>query len=133
MKKIVTIGLPLPDIGEYGCDVSWETRKALNEMAVFSSRLGITTIENTQKSVNVTRNHIECANQMRGEWLLICGSDHSFPPDSLLHLLNAAYGLEFTKDYKEDDIPEEPVRKIIGAITPFRMPPYRWVAMKWDK
>lgn len=133
MKKTVTIGLPLPDVGEYSCDVSWPTRQALNDLEAFSARHGITTIEAPHKSVNVTKNHIECANSMRGEWLLICGSDHSFAPDSLLNLLNAAYGLEYNAAYKEEDIPKEPQRMIIGAITPFRMPPFRWVAMNWDR
>ena len=133
MNKTVTIGLPLPQLSEYATDVSWECRKSLDEMKKFSATQGITTWEKSERSVNVAMNHVACANNMKGEWLLIVGSDHTFAPQALLLLLEAAYGLEGSEGYKEEDIPEEPVRKIIGAITPFRSHPYRWVAVKFDK
>ena len=56
---------------------------------------------------------------MEGEWLLVCGSDHTFTPDALFELLKAAK--------------KPPYPKIIGGTTVFRNHPHRIVAANYDQ
>jgi hypothetical protein len=54
-----------------------------------------------------------------GDWLLVCGSDHTFAPNALELLWDAAQ--------------KEPFPKIIGAVIPHRHAPYAYVATNLDK
>jgi hypothetical protein len=119
LAKTVTIGLPLPNLTQYGVDVSWDTRKAIKAMTDFSGKHGITIYEESMKGVNVAHNHNLLANRFVGDWLLVIGSDHSFNPDALTTLLAATE--------------EEPYPKIIGGLCPYRNWPYRYVVTKVDQ
>ena len=119
MNKTVTIGLPLPNLLSVTVDVSWPTRQAIDRLIKYSSERGITVWEECARSVNVAHNHNDLGNKFRGDWLLVCGSDHSFSPDALELLLKA------TEEY--------PYPRIIGGISPFRSAPYRYVVNKFDK
>lgn len=114
----VTIGLPLPSLLEYITDVSWQTREAIGAMAKYCEQRGIQLYEKVARGINVASNHNKCANEMRGEWLLICGSDHTFAPEALSILLEAAA--------------KPPYPKIIGGVIPYRSKPYQYVACRFS-
>ncbi len=115
----VTIGLPLPKFHQYGTDVSGDTRKALDALRVYSAKKGVDTMELREHSLHVAHSHNQLVNRMEGDWLLVCGSDHTFTPDALCALLDA------TK--------KEPFPKIIGGTTVFRNYPHRIVAANYDE
>lgn len=115
----VTLGLPLPNLLEYITDVSLNTRQAISDMATYSQKHGIQIFEKIVRGINVADNHNKIANDMRGEWLLICGSDHTFAPDALVKLLAVAN--------------EPPYPKIIGGTMPHRNKPYAYVACNYSE
>ncbi len=117
-REIVTIGLPLPNILEYTPDVSNETRQHLNLLRRYSKDRGIKTHEIKARSINVASNHANIVEKMIGDWVLICGSDHTFAPNALELLLDAAA--------------KPPYPKIIGAIANYRGAPYRWTNAVFD-
>lgn len=112
----VTVGLPLPPNKEFIKDVSMATRVCLKQMYEFCRSLGMVIFELPVHGLNVAENHNKLANQMRGEWLLIVGSDHDFGHNALALLLDAAM--------THKDRP-----KIICGTMPRRMPPYNYVIM----
>jgi len=73
------------------------------------------------RGLNVARNHTELANYMWGDWLLIVGSDHSFQPNALNMLLDAAA----TED-------GDCVRPIISGVCVYRTWPYQLIAYRRD-
>ena len=117
-REIVTIGLPLPNLLEYTTDVSPETRICLNELKRYSAAIGIETHEIKHRGINVASNHANIVEKMIGDWVLICGSDHTFAPNLLEQLLEA------TK--------EPPHPKIIGSICNYRGAPFRWTNAVFD-
>ena len=118
-REIVTIGLPLPNLLEYTADVSNETRECLNALERYSKGQGIETHEIKARSINVASNHANIISKMIGDWVLVCGSDHTFQPDALVQLLDAA-----TKP---------PYPKILGAVCNYRGAPYRWTLAVFDE
>ncbi|HBA71715.1 MAG TPA: hypothetical protein DCZ63_05845 [Geobacter sp.] len=119
MNKVITIGLPLPEVLEYSADVSMSTRKCLENMAQYMMSKGFDLHEFAEKGINVADNHNRLAQRMVGDWLLVCGSDHTFAPDALELLWKAAN--------------EEPYPRIIGACIPYRNEPYAYVATMLDE
>lgn len=117
-REIVTIGLPLPNLLEYTADVSPETRDCLLALKKFSEKVGIQTHEIKARSINVASNHSNLVSKMVGDWILICGSDHTFDPNLLDELLKATA--------------QPPYPKIIGAVCNYRGAPYRWTLAKSD-
>lgn len=115
----VTVGLPLPRSSKNILDVSPPTRFSLDQMYEFSRSLGIEIAELKAHGLNVAHNHNKLANQMWGEWLLICGDDHDFRPDALVMLLDAAL--------------QEPFPKIVAGTLPRRDEPFNYVIMMVDK
>lgn len=117
-REIVTIGLPLPNLLEYTADVSAETRGCLNALRHHSRLQGVETHEIKARSINVASNHANIVEKMIGDWVLICGSDHTFEPDALIKLLDATEQL--------------PHPKILGAVCNYRGAPYRWTLAVYD-
>jgi hypothetical protein len=119
MNKVITIGLPLPEVLEYNADVSFATRQHLEAMGQYMIGKGFDLHEMTEKGINVADNHNRIAQRMIGDWLLVCGSDHTFAADALEILWQAAN--------------EPPYPRIVGACIPFRNEPYNYVATIRDK
>jgi len=117
-REIVTIGLPLPNLLEYTADVSNETRECLNALVRYSKERGIETHEIKARSINVASNHANIVEKMIGDWVLICGSDHTFSEDALVQLLEATT--------------QTPFPKILGAVCNYRGAPYRWTLAVFD-
>jgi len=117
-REIVTIGLPLPNLLEYTADVSAETRGCLNALRHRSREQGVETHEVKARSINVASNHANIVEKMIGDWLLVCGSDHTFEPDALCKLLEATE--------------KPPYPKILGAVCNYRGAPYRWTLAVYD-
>ena len=117
-RERVTIGLPLPKFHQYGTDVCKETRGALDALREYSAQKGVDTLELKEHSLHVAHSHNQLVNMMEGDWLLICGSDHTFTPDALCELL------ESTR--------KEPFPKIVGGTTVFRNYPHRLVGANYD-
>lgn len=114
-NKVITVGLPLPEVLEYSADVSMSTRQCLENAYNYMRSRGFHIHELSEKGINVADNHNRLAQRMIGDWLLICGSDHTFAPNAMELLWKAAQ--------------EEPQPKIIGAIIPHRHEPYAYVCM----
>lgn len=117
--KVISIGLPLPEVLEYSADVSMSTRKCLEQMYGYMRHRGFDLHEFSEKGINVANNHNELARKMVGDWLLICGSDHTFAPDALELLWDAAH--------------KPPYPKIVGACIPHRHAPHAYVATMMDE
>lgn len=118
-EKTITIGLPLPNMLEYITDVSWNCRDCIDAMVSYMDDQGYEIIESKHRGVNVADNHNRAVLSMRGDWLLIIGSDHAFMPDYLEKLMKAANS--------------PPYPRIIGGLMPHRVPPYAWVATKFSE
>lgn len=117
-REIVTIGLPLPNLLEYTADVSSYTRECLDLLKRYSKKMGIETHEIKERSINVASNHSNLVENMIGDWILVCGSDHTFSPTALDELLRATE--------------QPPYPKIVGAVCNYRGAPYRWTFAKFD-
>lgn len=126
--KTITIGLPLPEVLEYAADVSISTRKHLDMMYSYMRSKGFDLHEMSERGINVADNHNRLAQRFVGDWLLICGSDHTFAPDALELLWNAAHKPIIDPETKAETFP-----RIIGAVIPHRHYPYAYVATNLDK
>ena len=112
-NKIITVGLPLPNFIEHITDVSEPTRNSLQFAYDFAKGQDLDIFEVKKRGINVSSNHNELAASIKGDWLLICGSDHAFAPHAIHTLWRAAQ--------------EPPYPKIIGGVMPYRNPPHAYV------
>lgn len=123
--QIVSVGIPVPRFAGYNVDASDQTLQSLMDMYDYSNGQGIKVLIIPRiigRGLNVASNHMKLANTMRGDWLLIIGSDHTFEKDALWKLIEAA-----TDDDGECILP------IIGGITSSRVAPFRLIGYRRDK
>jgi len=121
----VSIGTPLPRFSGFECDVMPVCKKAISELVKYTEARGIKVYlipKDVGRGLHVARNHTALANALVGEWLLIVGSDHDFPPDSLCKLLAAATD-------KDGNV----IRPIISGICASRSEPWRPIAYRRDE
>jgi hypothetical protein len=110
-NKVITLGLPLPSFIEHVTDVSEPTRMAIERACDYIQKYtDIEVFEVKKRGINVSANHNDIVNSMKGDWLLICGSDHIFAAHAIHTLWQAAQ--------------TEPFPKIISAVMPYRHPPH---------
>lgn len=113
-NRTITVGLPLPNRSDYEFDVSFVTRQNLDAMYALMRSDGWDVHESIVRGVNVADHHNQLAKNMKGDWLLICGSDHGFQPNAALQLVEAA----------ESELKP----KIVGSLISYRNPPNQYVA-----
>lgn len=112
-NKIITVGLPLPNFVEHITDVSEPTRMSLERAYDYARDQGLDVFEIKKRGINVSANHNDLVQSMKGDWLLICGSDHAFGKHAIHTLWQATQ--------------EPPYPKIIGGVMPYRHPPHAYV------
>lgn len=113
-NKVITLGLPLPSFIEHITDVSEPTRTSIEKACDYLQKhTDLEVFEVKKRGINVSANHNDLVNSMKGDWLLICGSDHAFPSHAIHELWKATQ--------------VEPYPKIIGGVMPYRNPPHAYV------
>lgn len=110
LNNVITVGIPLPSFIEHITDVSEPTRNALEAAYDFARDQGLDVFEIKKRGINVSANHNDLVNSMKGDWLLICGSDHTFGR----HAIHTLWQSTQTK----------PFPKIVGGVMPYRNPPH---------
>jgi hypothetical protein len=118
VSKVVTIACPLPKWLPYEASVAEKIQKNIEVMRKFSADRGVTTYQENYRCLQVAHGHNELAKNVKGEWILIFGSDHTVAPDALMKLLTATE--------------EDPEIKIIMGTTNHRELPNRPVAYNFD-
>lgn len=110
-NKVITLGIPLPNFIEHITDVSEPTRMAIDRACNYCQQCtDLEIFEVKKRGINVSQNHNDIANSLKGDWLLICGSDHIFAAHAIHTLWQATQ--------------VEPFPKIISAVMPYRNPPH---------
>lgn len=119
-NKVITLGLPLPNFIEHVTDVSEPTRMAIERGCNYLQKYtDIEVFEVKRRGINVSQNHNDLVNSMKGDWLLICGSDHIFAAHAIHTLWQATQ--------------VEPFPRIISAVMPYRHPPHAPVCAHLNK
>lgn len=113
-NRTITFGLPLPNRSDYEFDVSQVTRGCLNEVYTYMRARGWDVHEQIIRGVNVADHHNQFVHKMKGDWLIICGSDHGFQPNAAEQLVEAAE--------------QKPYPKIVASLISYRNPPNQFVA-----
>ena len=113
-NRTLTVGLPLPNRSDYEFDVSYVTRANLDAMYDYMRARGWDVHEEIIHGVNVADHHNTFAHRMKGDWLIVCGSDHGFTPNAAELLVQSAE--------------QEPYPKIVASLISYRNPPNQFVA-----